>query len=54
MYLSLSVIYDLSKTIEKEQYLRMCADPYICIIPPKEWSATQRPLGLTIYERIEV
>ena len=46
-------IMDLSKTIEKEQYLRICPEPYVCVIPPEHWKK-QVPMGLTIYKRIEV
>ena len=54
LFMSVATIKDLSRTIQKEQYLRICPEPYICVIPPKEWSATERPLGLTIYEKIEI
>ena len=46
-------IMDLSKTIEKETYLRICPEPYVCIIPPDNWKG-QVPMGLTYYQRIEV
>ena len=46
-------IMDLSKTIEKEQYLRICPEPYVCVIPPDNWKA-RPPMGLTYYKRIEV
>ena len=46
-------IMDLNKTIEKETYLRICPEPYVCIIPPNYWKA-KPPMGLTYYKRIEV
>ena len=46
-------IMDLSKTIEKETYLRICPEPYVCVIPPEQWK-NKVPMGLTIYKRIEV
>ena len=48
-----ATILDLTKTIEQEQWLRICPEPYVCVIPDPEWNA--RPfMGLTIYKRIEV
>ena len=57
LLLSLVVSYvtiaDMTKTIRTEQYLRICPEPYICVIPEPKWSA--RPfMGLTIYRRVEV
>ena len=56
MYVGLvmfATILDMAKTIEKEQWLRICPEPYVCVIPDPKWSA--RPfMGLTIYKRIEV
>ena len=46
-------IVDLSKTIEKETYMRICPEPYVCVIPPDNWKA-KPPMGLTYYKRIEV
>tara|TARA_B100001750_G_C15517764_1_gene608715 strand:- start:3290 stop:3535 length:246 start_codon:yes stop_codon:yes gene_type:complete len=51
MFLSMALVYSLSQTIEKEQYLRMCPEPYICVEPPIEWKA-RTPFGLKIYKRI--
>ncbi len=53
LFLSIIIIHELKETIEKEQYLRMCSEPYICVVPPIEWKAKSL-LGLTIYKRIEV
>ena len=48
-----TTIMALNKTIKQEQYLRICPEPYVCVIPDPKWSA--RPfMGLTIYKRIEV
>ena len=56
MYVALvmfATILDMSKIIRTEQYLRICPEPYVCVIPDPEWKA--RPfMGLTIYKRIEV
>ena len=53
LFLSFIIIHELKETIEKEQYLRMCSEPYICVVPPPEWKAKSL-LGFTIYKRIEV
>ena len=48
-----TIIMTQNKTIEKEQYLRICPEPYVCVIPPEHWKA-KPPMGLTYYKRIEV
>ena len=48
-----TIIMQLNKTIEKETYLRICPEPYVCVIPPEHWKA-RPPMGLTYYQRIEV
>ena len=53
MIFSFVIIKDLTKTIKQEQYLRICPEPYVCVIPSPNWSA--RPfLGFTVYKRIPV
>ena len=53
LFMSVATIKDLSRTIQKEQYLRICPEPYICVIPPESWDG-QVPMGLTYYKRIPV
>jgi len=53
MFISFATILDMTKTIEQEQWLRICPKPYLCVIPDPEWKA-RPPMGLTIYKRIEV
>ncbi len=56
MYVALvmfATILDLTRTIEQEQWLRICPEPYICVVPDPEWKA-RPPIGFTIYKRIEV
>ena len=48
-----TIIMTQNKTIEKEQFLRICPEPYVCVIPPEHWKA-KPPMGLTYYKRIEV
>ena len=48
-----ATIMDLTETIRTEQYLRICPEPYVCIVPDPEWKA-RPPMGFTIYKRIEV
>ena len=53
MIFSFVRITDLNETIRTEQYLRICPEPYVCVIPSPNWSA--RPfMGLTIFKRIPV
>ena len=56
MYVGLvmfATILDMAKTIRTEQYLIICPEPYVCVVPDPEWKA--RPfMGLTIYKRVEV
>jgi hypothetical protein len=44
---------DLTRTINQEQYLRICPEPYVCVIPPEHWKA-KPPMGLTIYKKIYI
>ena len=46
-------IMELSEIIEKEQYMRICPEPYVCVIPPDHWKA-KPPMGLTYYKRMIV
>jgi hypothetical protein len=46
-------IMDMGKIIRQEQYMRICPEPYVCVIPPENWKK-QVPMGLTIYKRIPV
>ena len=50
---SFAMILELNERIKKEQYIRICPEPYVCIIPPKQWK-NKVPMGLTHYKRIEV
>ena len=50
---SFAMILELNERITKEQYIRICPEPYVCIIPPKNWKG-KVPMGLTHYKRIEV
>ena len=53
LVVSFVTIIDMTKTIRTEQYLRICPEPYVCVIPSPKWSA--RPFkGLIIFKRIEV
>jgi len=53
VFASIALIHHLNERINKEQYLRMCPEPYVCIIPPKQWK-NKVPMGLTYYKRIPV
>ena len=51
--IQLVTIIDMTETIRTEQYLRICPEPYVCVIPPPKWSARLFK-GLIIFKRIEV
>ena len=53
MFAGFSVILDLGKTIKEQRFMRICPEPYVCIVPPKNWKG-KIPMGLTHYKRIEV
>ena len=53
LFASWALIHHLNERINKEQYLRICPEPYVCVIPPKQWKG-KVPMGLTHYKRIEV
>ena len=53
VFASMALIHHLNERINKEQYLRICPEPYVCIVPPKQWKG-KVPMGLTHYKRIEV
>ena len=46
-------IVDLGRTVKEQRFMRICPEPYVCVIPPENWKA-RPPMGLTIYKRIEV
>ena len=50
---SFAMILELNERIKKEQYIRICPEPYVCIIPPKQCK-NKVPMGLTYYKRIPV
>jgi hypothetical protein len=53
MFVQLLIILDLKKTIHNETYLRMCPEPYVCVIPPETWKGIV-PMGIDYYKRIEI
>jgi hypothetical protein len=46
-------IVDLGITIKEQRFMRICPEPYVCVIPPEKWKG-KVPMGLTYYQRIEV
>jgi hypothetical protein len=46
-------IVELGTTVKEQRFMRICPEPYVCVIPPENWKA-RPPMGLTIYKRIEV
>jgi hypothetical protein len=53
MFAGFTVILDLGKTIKEQRFMRICPEPYVCVIPPETWKG-KVPMGLTYYKRIEV
>ena len=53
MFAGFSVILDLGKTVKEQRFMRICPEPYVCIVPPENWKG-KVPMGLTIYKRILV
>ena len=46
-------IVDLGQTVKEQRFMRICPEPYVCVIPPEKWKG-KVPMGLTYYKRIEV
>jgi hypothetical protein len=53
MFAGFSVILDQTRTIKEQRFMRICPEPYVCIIPPEKWKG-KVPMGLTYYKRIRV
>jgi len=52
VYLYLSGAYIFHKS-QENPLDTMCPEPYVCVIPPKEWKGIT-PMGLTVYKKIPV
>ena len=46
-------IVELGTTVKEQRFMRICPEPYVCIVPPENWKG-KIPMGLTYYKRIEV
>jgi hypothetical protein len=53
MFAEFSVILDQTRTIKEQRFMRICPEPYVCIVPPENWKG-KVPMGLTYYKRIPV
>ena len=53
MFVGFSVILDLGTTIKEQRFMRICPEPYVCIVPPENWKG-KIPMGLTYYKRMIV
>ena len=53
MFAEFSVILDQTRTIKNQRFMRICPEPYVCIVPPENWKG-KVPMGLTYYKRIPV
>ena len=50
---SFAMILNLNETIKEQRFMRICPEPYVCVIPPEKWKG-RVPMGLTYYKRILV
>ena len=46
-------IVDLGQTVKEQRFMRICPEPYVCIVPPNNWKG-KVPMGLTYYKRMPV
>ena len=46
-------IVDLGQTVKEQRFMRICPEPYVCVVPPSNWKG-KVPMGLTYYKRIPV
>ena len=46
-------IVDLGQTVKEQRFMRICPEPYVCIVPPSNWKG-KVPMGLTYYKRMIV
>ena len=53
MFAEFSVILDQTRIIKEQRFMRICPEPYVCIVPPSNWK-NKVPMGLTYYKRIPV
>ena len=53
MFAEFSVILDQIRTIKEQRFMRICPEPYVCIVPPETWKG-KVPMGLAYYKRIIV
>jgi len=53
MFIQFSMILDLGNTVKEQRFMRICPEPYVCVVPPENWKG-RIPFGLTHYKRIPV
>ena len=53
MFAELTIIIDQTKLLKEQRFMRICPEPYVCIVPPEKWKG-RVPMGLTYYKRIPV
>tara|TARA_B110001454_G_scaffold204071_1_gene212532 strand:- start:951 stop:1190 length:240 start_codon:yes stop_codon:yes gene_type:complete len=53
MFIQFSMILDLGNTVKEQRFMRICPEPYVCVVPPENWKG-RIPMGLTHYKRIPV
>ena len=41
------------RTVKEQRFMRICPEPYVCIVPPNNWKG-KVPMGLTYYKRMIV
>ena len=53
MFIQFLMILDLGNTVKEQRFMRICPEPYVCVVPPENWKG-KIPMGLTHYKRMIV
>jgi len=53
MFIQFSMILDLGNTVKEQRFMRICPEPYVCVVPPENWKG-KVPMGIDYYKRIFV
>ena len=43
-------ILDLGNTVKEQRFMRICPEPYVCIVPPENWKG-KIPMGIDYYKK---
>ena len=53
MFIQFLMILVLGNTVKEQRFMRICPEPYVCVVPPENWKG-KIPMGLTHYKRMIV